>query len=97
MKRRLFNILSAMSLVLCALVVGLWITSSTHPRSLVYRKGLVIWSIASERAGGVMAGYVTTSAADERPDGWRIDSVELPIDAKAIVIPKLQWQALGSP
>jgi hypothetical protein len=72
MRRRLLNVLTALSLLLCAAVCVLWTASMTHYRSVAYNK-----SPDAVYSAGVMRGRALLSAVG-RPWGTQApSSVEL--------------------
>lgn len=70
MKRRLINLLTALSLVLCVAVVALWVQSYVVVDELQYRHGSYNYAIGL--AGGQFDLFVTDESPFEMiPQGWR--------------------------
>ena len=97
MKRRLFTILSALSLVLCVSMVGLWLVTFTKPAYLLHTKRPVVWGVQSDD-GGVTLTYVINKAArkaSDPDDGWSCRPFSFSGDSQIRITQSGEWRTLG--
>jgi hypothetical protein len=76
MRRRLFSILSALSLLLCVAVVVLWVRSYIMPDAVAWTGAgrLIEWSIHSKRGRIGIEGIQTSNSVATAASRWTWDS-----------------------
>ena len=93
MKRRLLNLLTALSLLLAAAVAALWLRSGGDGDQLILTTGNRLWWVMSGRYGV----HVSSVAAWPRPERprWVTRNTNDRIPTVSVIDPMHEWHRLG--
>jgi len=91
MARRLLNLLTALSLVLCVAVIALWMRSHWRSDRIAYVAPTWTVSLGS-KSGSMRLSFATTTATTSKV-GWRVTSA--PFDPDAVELDGSPYEAFG--